>query len=155
MPQADNEKIHRLIKNVLNLLDVTDDQITIEARDKTLVVNLAIPEDQSGIFIGHRGETISSLQLLLSLVISQRLDTWHRVQVNIGDYQQRRQEQLLNRVDQAVSRAVTTGQEIILPNLNSFERHQVHEYLTDHEQVITESRGEDPYRQLYIIPKLT
>ncbi len=149
-----NTKINRLISNILNLLGVQEDQITITTRDKTLVVDLQLPEEESGIFIGHRGETITSLQLLLSLVVSQRLDDWQRVQVNVGDYQQRREDQLYAKVDQAIQRAISTGQEIIIPNLNSYERHQVHEYLTDSDQVVTESRGEEPYRQLYIIPKL-
>lgn len=154
MTESQNEKINTLVRNILNLLGVTDDQIEISSREKTLVVNLNLPEEESGIFIGHRGETITSLQLLLSLVVSQRLSDWQRVQVNVGDYQQRREEQLFARVDHAVDSATTTGQEIIIPNLNSYERHLVHEYLQDKPEVVTESRGEDPYRQLYIIPKL-
>jgi spoIIIJ-associated protein len=154
MTESQNEKINTLVRNILNLLGVQDDQIEITSREKTLVVNLNLPEDQSGIFIGHRGETITSLQLLLSLVVSQRLSDWQRVQVNVGDYQQRREEQLFSRVDHAVESAINTGQEIIIPNLNSYERHLVHEYLQTNTSVVTESRGEDPYRQLYVIPKL-
>lgn len=151
---AKTAKINLIISNVLNLLGITNEQLEITTRDKTLIVNLNLPEDQSGMFIGHRGETINALQLLLSLVVSQRLAEWQRVQVNVGDYQQRREELLFSKVNQAVERAVSTGQEIIIPNLNSFERHMVHDYLTNHESVVTESRGEEPYRQLFIIPKL-
>ncbi len=153
MSDKDQTKIIDIIGNVLGLMDIAPEQHQVVIDADVIKVQLFLPEEQSGIFIGHRGETINSLQLLLSLIISQRLGDWHKVKLNIGDYQERREEAILGRADQAVARAIATGQEIVIPGLNAFERHLIHEHLTNHPQVATESRGTPPYRQLYITLK--
>lgn len=154
MNEKDLKKIKELIGNTLSLLDVPGDSLEVDEDEGTVVVNISLPEEQSGVFIGHRGETIASLRLLLALIISRRLDNWCPVRVNVGDYLERREEALLKKADEAADRAVKTGQEIIIPNLNSFERRIIHVYLENHEFVMTESRGKEPYRQLVVVPKL-
>ena len=146
-------KIQEVVGNILTLLELDTDQFDVAHQDSKVTVQISLPEDQSGIFIGHRGETVSSLQLLLSLIISQRLGDWHRVHVNVGDYQERRRDAILDKTDLAVEKALLAGQEIVLPNLNAYERQIVHSHLTDHPDVFTESRGEEPFRQLYIVPR--
>lgn len=148
-----NQKIQEIAGNVLSLLGLDSDQYSVEIDDQSVQVNISLPDDQSGVFIGHRGETITSLQLLLSLVIDQRLGEWQRVRVNVGDYQERRHESLIAKADTAVENVISTGQEIIIPNLNAYERQLVHSHLTDHPDVTTESRGTSPYRQLFVVPR--
>ncbi len=155
MNSQDQTKVAEVVSNILSLLGLNEDQFGVALEDASIKVQISLPDDESGIFIGHRGETVSSLQLLLSLVISERLGDWHRVFVNIGDYQERRRDALLIKADQAVEKAISTGQEIIIPGLNAYERQIVHSYLTDSPDVLTESRGEKPYRQLFLIPRLT
>lgn len=155
MSDKEQTKIQEIVGNVLSILELESDQYLVDFQPDLIMVNISLPEDQSGVFIGHRGETISSLQLLLSLIIDTRLGQWHRVRVNVGDYQERRQQALIERVESAVQQALNTGQEIILPGLNAYERQVVHSHLSDHPQVMTESRGTPPYRQLFIIPHLS
>lgn len=153
MSDKDQNKVVDIIGNVLGLLGIAPEQHQVVVDTDLVKIQLFLPEEESGMFIGHRGETINSLQLLLSLIISQRLGIWHKVKLNIGDYQERREQAILSRADQAVERAVQTGQEIVVPGLNAFERHLVHEHLTSHPDITTESRGTPPYRQLFIVPK--
>lgn len=154
MNEKDFGKVKELITNTLSLLGVDSQDLEIEQDSETVVVNINLPEDQSGVFIGHRGETISSLRLLLALIISRRLDNWSPVRVNVGDYLERRQETLIKKAEEAAARAIETGQEIVVPNLNSFERRIIHLHLEKSGEVLTESRGKEPYRQLVIVPKL-
>jgi len=153
MTNKNQDKITDIITNVFSLLGVDSSQFLVEFADENVVVQLNLPAEESGVFIGHQGETLTSLQLILALVVSQRLGDWTRVKVNVGDYQQRREQQLLNKADQAAQRAVETGQEIIIPGLNSYERHLVHDYLSQNENISTESRGEEPHRQLFVSPR--
>ena len=152
MTKKDQEKTKDIISNILTLLGVSSQKIETTVSDESVTVQLDIPPEESGVFIGHQGDTLTSLQLILALVVSQRLGDWTRVKVNVGDYQERREELLTNRADQAAQRAVETGQEIIIPNLNSYERHLVHEYLGSNSSIKTESRGEEPHRQLFVSP---
>ena len=128
------------------------DQLAVSAGEDVVDVQIDLPEDELGVFIGHHGETIASLQLILSLLVNRRLNQWFPVRVNVGDYRERRQEILFKKAEQAAQRAIDFGQEVIVPNLNSFERRQIHMYFQDNALVRTESRGEEPLRQLVVIP---
>jgi len=148
------EKVQKLIENVLSLLELREDQITVEmAEDDSVRVHIQLPEEETGIYIGHHGEGLTALQLLLSLMISQRTGKWYRVSVNINDYQERREDSLKNLAESAAEKAISLNQEVVLGNLSSYERRIVHLHLEQHGGVTTESRGEPPLRQLLVIPK--
>jgi len=148
------EKVQKLIENVLSLLELREDQFTVEmAEDDSVRVHVQLPEEETGIYIGHHGEGLTALQLLLSLMISQRTGKWYRISVNINDYQERREDSLKNLAESAAEKAISLNQEVVLGNLSSYERRIVHLHLEQHGGVTTESRGEPPLRQLLVIPK--
>ncbi len=150
----DNDKLVTLIENVLKLLELSSDQFSVTiSEDGSISVSIQLPEDQTGIYIGHHGEGLTDLQLILSLMINQRSGEWHRISVNINDYQERREESLQHLAETAVEKALALNQEVILGNLSSYERRIIHLHLENHPEVTTESRGEEPLRQLMIIPK--
>lgn len=147
-------KIQKLVENTLALLDLSADQFQVEVEgEDSIKVNIQLPEEQTGIYIGHHGEGLTSLQLLLSLMVSQRTGQWYRISVNINDYQERREDSLRHLADTAVEKALALKQEVVLGNLSSYERRIVHLHLEENPEVYTESRGEPPLRQLLIIPK--
>lgn len=149
-----DQKVQKLIENVLSLLDLSPDQFNVEFEtEESIKVHIQLPEDQTGIYIGHHGEGLTALQLLLSLMISQRTGTWYRVSVNINDYQERREDSLRHLAETAAEKALTLNQEVVLGNLSSYERRIVHLHLESNPGVMTESRGEPPLRQLLVIPK--
>lgn len=148
------EKVQKLIENVLSLLELREDQFSVEMGEEDDVrVHVQLPEDETGIYIGHHGEGLTALQLLLSLMISQRMGSWYRVSVNINDYQERREDSLKHLAETAAEKAIALNQEVVLGNLSSYERRIVHLHLEQHGGVTTESRGEPPLRQLLVIPK--
>lgn len=150
----DNQKVIKLIENILALLDLGEDQYQVNINDEgDIAIGITLPEDETGIYIGHHGEGLTSLQLILSLVVSQRTGEWHRVSVNINDYQERREDSLKHLAETAVEKAIALNQEVVLGNLSSYERRIIHLHLENHPEVTTESRGEEPLRQLMIIPK--
>lgn len=150
----DNKKTKELIKNVLNLLLLEDDKFTIVvSKDGSIQISIALKEDSTGIFIGRRGENIVALRLIISLMLSQRNNQWPKLRLNINDYQEKREEFLINLAEDAVKKALELQREIILPNLSSYERRIIHLHVENLGTVTTESRGEEPQRQLVIIPK--
>ncbi|MBI1871876.1 KH domain-containing protein [Candidatus Collierbacteria bacterium] len=150
----ENEKIIKLIENVLALLDLQPDQYQVDINEEgDIAVSITLPEEETGIYIGHHGEGLTSLQLIISLVISQRTGEWHRISLNINDYQERREDSLKHLAETAVEKAIALQQEVVLGNLSSYERRIIHLHLENHPEVTTESRGDEPLRQLMIIPK--
>jgi spoIIIJ-associated protein len=149
-----NKKIQEIIKNILGFLSLTDDQIKINFTDEDQIqVDISLPEESTGIFIGRRGENIGALRLILSLIISQRTSAWPKLRLNVNDYQEKREEYLIELADDAAQKAQELQREIILPNLSSYERRIVHLHTEKLGTVTTESRGEEPHRQLVIIPR--
>lgn len=117
------------------------------------VFHLDIDCEEPGVLIGHHGETIFSLQLIISLLCYKRLGEWQRILVNVGDWREKRIEALKKMALSATQRVKFSGEEVILPHLNAGERRTIHLYLADHPDVTTESVGEGEERRLVIKPK--
>jgi spoIIIJ-associated protein len=154
MTQQDKaDKAKTLIVNALKLLELNEEQVHVDFTDGHFHVQIDLPAEETGVFIGHHGETIQSLQLILSLLVNRRLDEWFPIRLNVGDYHERREENLIKKAEAAAQRALDSGEEVIIPNLNSFERRQIHVHFQDHDLVATESVGDEPNRLLTIVPK--
>lgn len=149
-----NKKTQEIIENILKFLSLEDDQFKVGFQENDQIqVDISLPEDTTGIFIGRRGENIGALRLILSLIISQRNDAWPKLRLNVNDYQEKREEYLIELAEDAAQKAQELQREIILPNLSSYERRIVHLHVESLGTVTTESRGQEPRRQLVITPK--
>lgn len=149
----DQVKVSEILKNVLTLLGLTDDQVEISIDEtENINISLKVPTESAGIYVGHHGEGLASLRMIFSLIIFQRFGLWPKLHLNVNDYQERREDALKELATSAAQRAIELKKEIILPNLSSYERRIVHMILSEISGIKTESRGEAPYRQMYIIP---
>ncbi|UKI29338.1 MAG: hypothetical protein L6V78_03420 [Clostridium sp.] len=60
----------------------------------------------------------------------------------------------LERLAKNIAREVrNTGREVVMDNMNSYERRIVHNVLTDFKGVTTISEGEEPNRHIIVKPK--
>ncbi|MCL5095614.1 MAG: KH domain-containing protein [Patescibacteria group bacterium] len=135
------------------LLEYLMVEATIEVSEKEDVYEVQIETEDTGILIGYHGETLTSLQLILSLILYKRLGSWLRLIVNVGDWRQKREEVLKQMALSAAERVIATDEAMVLPNLSSFERRIVHLILADHPKVTSSSEGEGVERKLIIKPK--
>lgn len=114
--------------------------------------NIQIDVEQTGILIGYHGETLLSIQMILSQIIFRETGEWVHISVNVGDYQEKREEQLKAMADRAVDESLEDQRSVTLPYLNSKERRIIHMYLKENEQITTESIGTSSQRRLVIFP---
>ncbi len=126
--------------------------VKVSEVDDVFNIDVQIQPEISGILIGYHGETISSLQLILALLAHTRLGEWPHVVLNINDYRQRRQQNLTEMASAAATQATTTGQEVIMPPMESYDRRIIHLALSENPQVRSESVGEGKNRRLVIYP---
>lgn len=110
-------------------------------------------EEAMGLLIGRRGETLRSLQFLLNLLVSRRVQKWPQIVVDVGNYRQRRQESLEGLARRMAERVVQTGRSLMLEPMGAYERRIVHLALRDDPAVYTESAGEGENRKVVIFPK--
>lgn len=58
------------------------------------MMDVELSGDEMGILIGKRGQTLDSLQYLLSLVVNKESESYVKVKVDTENYRQRRRETL-------------------------------------------------------------
>jgi spoIIIJ-associated protein len=109
-------------------------------------------EEAMSLLIGRRGETLRSLQFMVNLIVSRRVQKWPQVVVDVGNYRQRRQESLEGLARRMAERVRQTGRPLMLEPMGAYERRIVHLTLRPDETVYTESSGEGQNRKIVIYP---
>ena len=122
-----------------------------EDSDRALSLNV-VGEDL-GLLIGRNGETLSSMQYLIRLMVNQELHRWKNIVIDIDGYKQRRAEQLSQLAHRLAEQVVATGRPASLEPMPPNERRLVHIALRNHEHVYTASTGEDTRRKVQILLK--
>lgn len=143
-------EIEKIVKDLIKLMGVdVKYKITEDEKNQTINVDLET-ENEKGLLIGKKGETLYSLQYLLALMLNQKIGEWKRIQVNIGDWKEKQDEYLKELAQKAAERAEETGEPQYLYNLNSAQRRIVHLEVSMMEGVVSESEGEGNERRLVI-----
>lgn len=122
-----------------------------EDSDRALSLNV-VGEDL-GFLIGRNGETLSSMQYLIRLMVNQELHRWKNIVIDIDGYKQRRAEQLSQLAHRLAEQVVASGRPASLEPMPPNERRLVHIALRNHEHVYTASTGEDTRRKVQILLK--
>lgn len=115
-------------------------------------LDIVKPEDV-GILIGRRGETLSALQFLTTLIVAKKLGKWGKILVDVEGYRSRREVSLRNLATRIASRVQETRQPMALEAMPANERRIVHLALQNHPAVTTASTGEGDQRRVIISPK--
>lgn len=121
--------------------------------EETLTLHVeGADEEAMSLLIGRRGETLRSLQFMLNLLISRRIQRWPQVVVDVGNYRQRRQESLEGLARRMAERVRQSGRPLMLEPMGAYERRIVHLSLRSDPSVYTESSGEGENRKIVIYP---
>jgi spoIIIJ-associated protein len=114
---------------------------------------LDVSGEDLGILIGRRGDTLSSLQFLVNLIVSRRLKARTAFGIDVEGYRRRREESLMGLALRMADRVKSTGQSITLEPMPPNERRIVHLTLAKDPNVITVSIGEGESRKVAITPR--
>lgn len=146
----DKKIIEEIVKELFEKLETTIN-FSVEEQDNTAVIKAETQD--SGILIGYHGETLSAIQLILSILVYKKIGSWTRISLHVGDYIERREESLKEMASRAVEKVLATKTPVILPFLRSDERRVIHLFLESNPNVVSSSEGEGPSRRLVISPK--
>lgn len=106
--------------------------------------------DDMGVLIGKRGQTLDSLQYLVSLVVNKESEEYIRVKVDTENYRKRRKETLENLAKNIAYKVKRTKRSVSLEPMNPYERRIIHSALQADKYVSTHSEGEEPYRRVVV-----
>ena len=145
-----------ILRELLNLMKVS---ASIGVKESSLSgvveghssVTLNITGENLGILIGRRGQTLSSLQYLVYLMLSHRMKARVPLVVDVEDYRERRVEALRRLALHMAERVSSTGQSVALEPMPPSERRIIHLALQDYPGVTTESIGQGEGRKVTIL----
>jgi len=132
--------------NLTVVVDITYDE---EARN----LDIDLSGDEMGILIGKRGQTLDSLQYLVSLVVNKEAEEYIRVKVDTENYRKRRKETLENLAKNIAYKVKRTKRPVSLEPMNPYERRIIHSALQNDKYVTTHSEGEEPFRHVVVTLK--
>ena len=110
-------------------------------------------EEDLGVLIGKRGQTLDSLQYILSLVVNKSSESYIRIKLDTENYRKKRKEKLELLAKNIASKVKKTGRFTELEPMNAYERRIIHAVLQSDNVVSTKSVGEEPFRHITIYPK--
>ena len=142
----------KFLKDVLDNMDIKCD---IHVKDEGDILRVELTGPKMGILIGHRGDTLDSLQYLLSLVVNkQNKDAeYKKVIVDTENYRKKREDTLVKLANRLAMKVNRYKKNVTLEPMNPYERRIIHAALQDNPYVLTHSEGDEPYRKVVIEPK--
>lgn len=136
------------LRDILNNMGMKA-EIKIKETDDAVNINLTGPD--MGILIGYRGETLDSLQYLISLVVNKGHETeYKRVVLDTENYRYKREETLKRLAFKVADKVRRSGKFVKLEPMNPYERRIIHSSLQGNSYVETFSEGEEPYRRVVV-----
>lgn len=154
-PESSFKEVAEITKKTLEDILIKmhiDAKVNYEtAKDNIINLNLTdISENDTGIVIGAKGETLNAVQYVLSLLINKNANKFYRITINVGDYRDRRKKSIEQNAQRVAYKVLKTKKPIALKPMNSYERRIVHFSLQNYKQIETVSIGKFPNRKVII-----
>jgi spoIIIJ-associated protein len=162
MPEKQTEifdAAKKVLEELLQLLDLPSrvsisEEFTVNGEnDNTASIGLNIEGDDLGILIGRRGQTMISLQYIVRLIMSHKMDVKIPIVLDVEGYKQRRCEGLRALAKKLADQVRVRSVSFTMEPMSAFERRVIHLALAGHPHVTTESTGEGENRKVVILPK--
>ncbi len=152
--EAASELAQRAVETLTRIMELMGLEATAEVTgddEESVSIDIRSEEDL-GLLIGRRGQTLSALQLIVAMMANRQLssDARRRVVLDAEGYRARRDRSLKAMARSAAQRAKRSGRPVTLTSLNPRERRVVHLALADDPSVTTRSEGDDPDRSIIV-----
>ncbi|WP_446898164.1 RNA-binding cell elongation regulator Jag/EloR [Clostridium sp. LBM24168] len=136
---------------IRSILDCMKIEAEVRIKEDNNVIKINLSGADMGILIGYRGETLDSLQYLISLIVNKDHDMeYKRVVLDTENYRYKRErtlKRLAKRVGEKVKR---TGKTVKFEPMNPYERRIIHSALQNDYYVNTYSEGQEPFRRVVV-----
>jgi len=147
------EQIEKIKKVTQEFFEKTGLEIGVEIKnpqDSTIPIRLTMSEPQ--ILIGERGQSLAEVQRLLKVILKKQIisEGPFYVDLDINDYKKKKIEYLKEVAKATADEVALTKKEKYLPPMSAFERRIIHLELASREDIITESIGQEPERNIVI-----
>lgn len=143
------DKINEIFKNIFKSLNINGKVMILE-NDEAYEVKVS-GDDNISSLIGYRGEALNAYQVLINSFVELKNKS-KRILIDVENYRNRREESLKNLAERIAKKVVKTNRSHKFEPMSSFERHVIHEALSNFDGVSTHSEGVEPHRCLIVEP---
>ena len=132
----------KAIEFLSQIFDAMNLEVSITAayNEEEQEISLNLEGEDMGILIGKRGQTLDSLQYLVSLIVNKGTEGYLRVKLDTENYRERRKETLETLAKNIAYKVKRT-------------RRIIHAAVQNDKYVTTRSEGEEPFRHVVIALK--
>lgn len=117
------------------------------------VIELDIPSTHmNGFLIGQHGDTMRSLQFIVSNALKNNNYRYSRVNVDVAEYKKQRADRLVETAQEWIDKVKNSGESFEVRPMNAADRRVVHKAAAD-AGLVTESVGEGRNRHIVIKPQ--
>jgi spoIIIJ-associated protein len=128
--------------------------VTARCEEGEEVIELTIPSTHlNGFLIGQRGETLRSLQFLLSMALKNTDAELNRVNIDVANYKRHRAEHVADQVRDWCKQIMDSGEPMSLKAMSPADRRTAHRVVAEFGQLESHSEGEGRDRHLVIAKK--
>ncbi len=146
------DKAKEFLKDVLGAMNI-EASIDASFNEADNALDVTLNGKDMGVLIGKRGQTLDSLQYLVSLVVNKGTGEYIRVKVDTENYRERRKLTLENLAKNIAFKVKRTKRSVSLEPMNPYERRIIHSALQNDRYVTTHSEGEEPFRKVVVTLK--
>lgn len=143
------ERAEEFLAKVFEAMQISVHVNIVENTDEK-IMNIDLSGEDMGVLIGKRGQTLDSLQYLVSIVVNKGEEEYVRVKVDTENYRQRRKDTLENLAKNISFKVRKNGKTVTLEPMNPYERRVIHSALQNDRYVETHSEGEEPFRRVVV-----
>lgn len=145
------EEAYNFVRSVLDSMGILAE---IKIREDNDVIKIDLTGPRMGLIIGYRGETLDSLQYLISLVVNKHHDIpYKKIILDTENYRAKREEALKQVALKIANKVKKTKKIFKLEPMNPYERRIIHAILQEDDTIITYSEGDEPFRRVVIALK--
>lgn len=138
----------KYLEDLLSFFGLNTDVYATSEDDE--VIELEVPSTHlNGFLIGVRGDTLRSLQQILSSALKNQNFSHSRVNIDIAGYKKQRADKIAKQAEDWFKEVQKTGTDKKLPPMNAADRRIVHKTAVDY-GLATESQGFGRERHIVI-----
>lgn len=144
------DEIKRIL---LDLLYNMGFKAEIEIQMKEQIPLYRIYSNNDALLIGKNGRNLNALSHIVGQMLKKEIGTNYKFLIDVSDYKENNDKHLEYLAKKLAKEVATTKIEVKMDSMNSYQRRVIHNTLSNHKYVYTESVGEEPNRAVVIKPR--
>jgi spoIIIJ-associated protein len=144
------EYIESTLTQLLNLINISP---SVELTEEEECLNIVLRGDNLNFLIGMHGMSLQAVETFLNIASYRRFQEGKHVCVDINDYKVQKKEKIQDIAKRGIDKVRFFSEDVVLPPMTASERRYVHTFVSEYDDVITESIGDEPMRRVVLKKK--